>query len=791
MRLLCIEARKLWTQKSILSLFLIVVIANFGLLCYQQLTQPIPISAYDKLQQDLMRLPNEKRYDYVQTYRTTLESISVLQQLQTLNIDPVGNRDMISYLQGQYPDLEKNYGQASTTLALKYTSSLELETALLQELDEEFQILHAYHETQSQIQEKASSITNVSIFSSQDSFSNRNILKSANDFKNMEALEPIYQVQKPIIAALQFPFTDLMIVLMGIGIVSAMVLDEKQKGLLVLLRTTIRGDIHTMIAKSMVMMLSMGVVSLVLCSSNLLLMHGLCRIGDLFAPLISLANFSLTTLPFSILEFFFIFLCTKWLSACVIGGLMLFTAIITKHKLGCFVWIIVTLGIEWLLFVLCELQGPFAIFKQLNLIAFLDTASLYERYMNLNVLGTPMTYHICALWLLVSLIVLFVFLTCLSFHKLQDVSLQQVRIPSWLQKMNQKHKLTTSLFLQETYKVLWVQKGCFLLLGYLCIVCMYQHHQTLIFSQDERAFAQYTAQMEQKTPKEIEDFFHSQKAYFASLHKQCDEIDQQYDQGTLTRQKHDQLIGPLDVQLSNEPIFQMVQERYAYAMEDEHRAFLNPFGYEQLFMNEETWLIPWCIVLVSLVLLLSDLVCIEYQNDAMRLISTTRKGRTRLFFHKLGVASCITAALMFITILVVVVRISNAYELTAIHASASSLPQFAHIPSSISLFTLFLFDIAMKFLSCMVIIGTLMVLSHHLKQMRAVLCMVCLLFFIPILLHMMGLSMFDFLSVAPLMTATYELTQADLVPLYSATLFALLVSAFTLTHAYKSFIPTT
>lgn len=787
--LLRIEFRKLRTQKSILSLFLIIFMVHIGLLAYQQTTQPIPISAYDQLQEDLMKLSNEERYTYVKTQNEYFEASSILEQLQALHIDPIGNKDMIAYLKTQYPDLEKKYGQVVRKLTPRYTNSRELEARLFQEVYEEFQVLHSYHEALQEIQAKATSIASVSIFASKTSFSNRNILKSAKDFQAMNSLEPIYQIQKPIVDALDSPHTDFLIVLMAIGIVSAMILDEKHKGLLTLLKTTRRGDLHTMIAKCIVMMLSMGIVCVILYGSNIILMNALCRFGDLFAPIISLCDYSFTTLPYSILTFFFIFLGTKWMSICVIGGLMLCSAIGSKHKLGCFLTILACLGLEWLLYLICDLQGPFAILKQLNLISFLDTASLYARYTNLNLFGTPVTYHICVLWLLVFLIVLFAFAQCVIYHKKQDVRLHQVSYPTWIQKLTQKHSPSTLLLIQESYKVMWIQKGCFLLLGYLCFIGFTYHNQHTLRSQEEKTWAQYTSQLEQKTPQEVDQFFQAQQAYFDSLHKRIDDIESQYQQEQLTRIEYDQLIAPLDLQLSGEQSFQAIQDRYTYVLEDPHRVFLNPYGYERYFMQEDTWMLPFIILLIMFILMLSDLVCMDYQNDVSHLLSTTRLGRTKLIHYKLNVAFCVGIVLMIITITPILYTNIQAYDMTNFQASASSLPQYSHLPSFLSFFALFLFDLVLKCFSCIAVTGTLLYLSHRIQHMRAVLCLLSLIFLAPLFLHMMGFSLTDSFSLFPLFTSTVQLAQENVTPLCSALLIYFLLGSFTIYHTFRYINP--
>lgn len=776
------ELYKLFHQKSIRSLLLIVFAVNVGVFYYTQAAQAIPISAYDQLQQELFQLPNEERYDFISAYHDKIEAFQILQQLQNLQVNPSQNQEMIEYLRQQYPDVEQRYGSAFLENNIYYTGSLDTEAAFLKEVQEEMDTLHDYPNRLAQIQEKANTIHSVSIFSDTASFSTRNIQKTAQDFQGMEVLQPIYQLEKGFHEIFTFPFTDFLILIVAMAIVSSLILEEKEKGLFPLLKTSKCGDWHTCFAKSIVMMLAIGGTTMLLCGSNLFSMSLLCNLGDLHAPLISLASFSLSTLRISIGQFLLVFIVTKWLAASAIGGMMLWISILAKQKASCFFAIFMVLGIELACYLFFQETGAFPLLKQINLITFLQTTSLYERYLNINLFSTLISLQLVAFSFLGSWLALCLAGSCISYQRHQDLSLHVTSSPVCFQR---RIPCSTSLWIQEAYKLLWVQKGILVLFCFLFLQGMLYHDRTIITSQEEQNWIAYMHRIEGLNELEITSFIASQQDYFTQLEERLQRIDEQYQSKQITRSQRDEMMGPIEIQLYGKSTFEKFQERFAYVQEDAKRAIMIPFAYERLWLEESPSFALSILFLFLLLLCIADLFCIEYHHDVQHLLFTTRNGRYRQVSCKLLLAMIVSLLCLCIAFLPEVMLLYHSFGFPSLHASITSLPQFAHLPASLSILGMLLFVLLTRVISAGVLIALLFVFSCLWKTQRSVFCFLFLLLFVPLCLSMLGFPFLDAVSLKPLLCAPLYLQQQHYLPLCTSFLLSMTSMLYAFFYAHR------
>ena len=112
MQLFKIEFYKLWKRKIfIIFLFLTLLINVLALAYMQNLNTNTSPVAYQKLQSQLERIPNEQRFSFIEEYYKQIEAFGILQQLSYLSADPEENKDMIESIRSQYPDVEEDYSK--------------------------------------------------------------------------------------------------------------------------------------------------------------------------------------------------------------------------------------------------------------------------------------------------------------------------------------------------------------------------------------------------------------------------------------------------------------------------------------------------------------------------------------------------------------------------------------------------------------------------------------------------------------------------------------------------------
>lgn len=784
MALLRMELSKLFRSKAIRSLFVILFLLNIGIFAYKEQLQTPSLSAYHALQEDMQKQKPDKRYAWFKELDEKTQAYDILQQMNALRNKGQKQNDLLDMLRAQHPDVETNYKNLKETDLPMYTGSLESECIFLQNIRKEMDSLHQYHKKLDDIEKRSTAISSISIFSeNHDDFSAKNIKKTADDYRKMKQLSPQYQLEKGITDALHFPFTDFLIILMSMAVVSTMVLEEKQKGLLTLIKTTPKGNWKTMMVKCIVMMMAAALTTILFFTANLVYMDIFCGLGNLQAPLISLASFSDSTLAISIWQFLLLFLTTKWLALTAAGALMLWVCVAVRNRIGCFMSLAGVLGIELLCYLFISEQGSFAFLKQINLISFMDTTALYQRYLNINLFSIPCTLQNISLWLLALLVPLLIGLSCFAYQRQQDLRLHEYHLPIWSQRFLPVRKPSCFLFLQEAYKLLWIQKGLFIIAAFVLLQGFTLRNNTIIPSQEERSWMQIVDQFKEDDRHDFETYIKKQNVYYEELHKKINALDAQYERKEISRVEHMNQRGPLDLRMSGEAAFEKVKEQYAYINQGKNRAFFTPYAYERLFLDLQTTMIPSILLLCFLIILLSDQECHEYQHDVHRLLMTTQKGRRSLRLHKLALALLCALVLSFIAYAPVMYSLHQTYGFTFWTASITSLPQFSTLPDSINIITFFLLSSLLKAAVLFCSVTLLLYLSTRWLAQRLILCIMMLLLVVPLLLSFMNISFLNNISLFPLLNAATYIAAGDYLTPVCTLLFYMTLSISAL-HFY-------
>ena len=129
---------------------------------------------------------------------------------------------------------EKYYEIYRTGNYLTYTHSLEEEQALADQLYEEISVVSRYDDYIRTVQENSSRLSGISIFQSggsEESFTSRNIRKSAEDHSAMTGENIRWFPAKGITMALENPVSDLLLLLSVFLFMGQLIAEEKEKEL--------------------------------------------------------------------------------------------------------------------------------------------------------------------------------------------------------------------------------------------------------------------------------------------------------------------------------------------------------------------------------------------------------------------------------------------------------------------------------------------------------------------------------------------------------------------------------
>lgn len=748
--LLKFEFLKIFQKKSLILFLLLLCIVNLSVFVYaQNLDKSITPTAYQRLQSQLDKIPNEKRYDFIESEYEKYEAFMIIEQLASLRVDSQNNQYMIDILLNEHPGIEEKYSQEyQENHQSYYTDYLESDVEFLNQIVDEFKVLHQYPQYIENIQNQAKTISSISIFQKEaDNFEQKNILQSAKDYQQRSSTFLTYTSEKGIHEALSFPLTSVFIMISMMVLAFAMIIEEKEKKLFSIIKLTLKGQYPTMLAKEIVMITMVGIMTFLMVSSQLVYSAATYGLGDLSRSLQSLASFSHCPFSLNVFQFMIIFMVIKWIAASLIGIIMIFISIIVKNKLFVFLSTTMIIVIEYIFYLFIPALSPFYLFKYLNIISILQTDTFFEIYRNVNVFGEPVSLHLLTFICMILVLMVVAFITCITYHYQRNMSLQsfELKIPSL------SFKPFLSLRGQELYKVFLLQKV--LILCILCIgVQFYQYHDMSLYIDTETKIRQqYMKELEGPLTDEKEQWLLLEKQHYQDLNQQLNQISQKEAEGTITHVQAIQISEPIEQQLVGEKVFQEIYEQYQSIKENPHKQFVFDVAYQQFFMETSWTMMPTLLLFIILILGLSSVINYEYQNQMHRVTQTTLKGNKPLIRIKCEITIMISFIFFVMMTIPPLVLLGQTYGFSSLSASIVSIESLSILPSWMSIGMGCLLSFLLRFFAVLCLTFGIQAIAVKTRNTLLTLFISIFIFLVPILLAYGGYHLLDNISLYPLL----------------------------------------
>ncbi len=218
-RLIFFELGKNIKKRSFLLSIAGILFLNLFLLWYVNLPDEgsPKLSAYRAFEQDIRAMSEEEKLEYAEKLYLDIEGVCLVRDVLQLEASSFEMGEMFAeQMRSEHPGVfEAYYDTYEKGNYLKYTDSLEQESALLTEIYEEMEKVSGYDAYLEGVQNTKGALGGISIFASEetDSFSSRNIEKSASDYKKLENVEITFYPSKGIASAMGNHISDVFLLL--------------------------------------------------------------------------------------------------------------------------------------------------------------------------------------------------------------------------------------------------------------------------------------------------------------------------------------------------------------------------------------------------------------------------------------------------------------------------------------------------------------------------------------------------------------------------------------------------
>ena len=733
MSLFFAELRKVWGGKVFPVLLAILASANLLLLWMG--TRPTakqpPAAAYRAVGAQLDGLTMEEKGAYLHGKYTEIESLVKIGGFY---------RDMAyagsSYLQAyrdenaaMFDAYEQEYKDKSYTL---FTDNLNTEYRLFAQLQNEYNTVAGYGDFLQSVQTKATQLSGISIFQNdRTGYDLKNIERTAQVYAGLTETPIDYFPQKGLYTAISYAFTDLLLLASMLLLALILVRQERDSGLLSLVRSLPGGRLKTALAKLAAFAASLLVVLTVLYGVNLAYCSASFGLGSLNRTIQSVPALMRCTMQITVGQYLFRFLLAKWAGAFVMGLWVMLAALIAKRAAAGWVGALALPLAMYGIRAAIPATSHWNVVKYANMVSLLQTNELLGNYRNLFWFGSPVSLPLVE-WLTAAVLgggLFAVFCAVFAKAQLLPTAKRSLTLPF-------SHTTRATSVPREEGRKLLLMNGAAVFLAAFLAFGIYQGVTSESYiDADEIYYAYYMKHISGPWRTESYNWLTEQGKEFAPML----EVQRRVIGGELSS---DALLAYNSLQQKYTVYQQIVQSNIQYYLKQNPGAWLvYETGYKKLFGFTGTADVQDTLLAGLLcALCFSGLFAMERKGGMDEILATTPLGRKYTVKAKLRQSTLVAAGIVLGTVLPHLWQILRDYGLPALLAPAMSIAELQTVPKFITLSDLLIFWLICRFAACLCMSRITLWLGQKLGNLLTALFISAVAYCLPALLSLSGMK---------------------------------------------------
>ena len=733
MSLFFAELRKVWGGRVFPVLLAILASANLLLLWMgtrPTATQP-PAAAYRAVGAQLDGLTMEEKGAYLHGKYIEIESLVKIGGFY---------RDMAyagsSYLQAyrdenaaMFDAYEQEYKDKSYTL---FTDNLNTEYRLFAQLQNEYNTVAGYGDFLQSVQTKATQLSGISIFQNdRTGYDLKNIERTAQVYAGLTETPIDYFPQKGLYTAISYAFTDLILLASMLLLALILVRQERDSGLLSLVRSLPGGRLKTALAKLAAFAASLLVVLTVLYGVNLAYCSASFGLGSLNRTIQSVPALMRCTMQITVGQYLLRFLLAKWAGAFVMGLWVMLAALIAKRAAAGWVGALALPLAMYGIRAAIPATSHWNVIKYANMVSLLQTNELLGNYRNLFWFGSPVSLPLVE-WLTAAVLGGSLFAVfCAVFAKAQLLPTAKRSLTLPLSHTTR----ATSVPREEGRKLLLMNGAAVFLAAFLAFGIYQGVTSESYIDADEIYYAYYMKHISGPWRTESYNWLTEQGKEFVPML----EVQRRVIGGELSS---DALLAYNSLQQKYTVYQQIVQSNIQYYLKQNPGAWLvYETGYKKLFGFTGTADVQDTLLAGLLcALCFSGLFAMERKGGMDEILTATPLGRKYTVKAKLRQSTAVAAGITLGTVFPHLWQILRDYGLPALLAPAMSISELQAVPKFITLSDLLIFWFLCRFAACLCMSRITLWLGQKLGNLLPALFISAVAYCLPALLSLSGMK---------------------------------------------------
>ena len=732
MSLFFAELRKVWGGRVFPVLLAILASANLLLLWMgtrSTATQP-PASAYRAVGAELNGKSMEEKGTYLREKCEEIESlVKIGQYYRELAYGDYALTQFRQENAAMFDAYEQEYKDKSYTL---FTDNLNTEYRLFSQLQNEYNTVAGYGDFLQSVQTKATQLSGISIFQNdRTGYDLKNIELTAQVYAGLTETPIDYFPQKGLYTAISYAFTDLILLASMLLLALILVRQERDSGLLSLVRSLPGGRLKTALAKLAAFAASLLVVLTVLYGVNLAYCSASFGLGSLNRTIQSVPALMRCTMQITVGQYLLRFLLAKWAGAFVMGLWVMLAALVAKRAAAGWVGALALPLAMYGIRAAIPATSHWNVIKYANMVSLLQTNELLGNYRNLFWFGSPVSLPLVE-WLTAAVLGGSLFAGfCAVFAKAQ-------LLPTAKRSLTLPFSHTTratSVPREEGRKLLLMNGAAVFLAAFLAFGIYQGITSESYLDADEIYYAYYMKHISGPWRTESYNWLTEQGKEFAPML----EVQRRVIGGELSS---DALLAYNSLQQKYTVYQQIVQFNIQYYLKQNPGAWpVYETGYRKLFGFTGTADVQDTLLAGLLcALCFCGLFAMERKGGMDEILAATPLGRKYTAKAKLRQSTLVAAGITLGTVLPHLWQILRDYGLPALLAPAMSISELQAVPKFITLSDLLIFWFICRFAACLCMSRITLWLGQKLGNLLPALFISAVAYCLPALLSLSGMK---------------------------------------------------
>ena len=748
MKLIKYEILKICYNNIMVVFFLTFLMLNLSLFLWRSTSQYQYMidcaEEYSRMEMMYEAMPFQEAYDDLTKKAGFIENTDIIETALQYNMT-----EIIEDILADNPDILEQYDQ----MKADGTLLTNREKTVVRLIYAQAVYINGYQEYVENVQLQAEKMNTITIFNKPGTFSYRNIARTSADFEHNKGLPLMFGQSTGLVAFSKFYVTDIFVLFLMLLISARLFWYEKEKGLLVLVKSGVNGRLRMAFAKILTLFIFASAIAVIFYGMNIAAAQWLFGFGDTSRYVQSMIEFSGSNIIITVGQYLSLFLLGKIFLVCVFA--LMFSAAFSFFKNNAVAVLCISGIICGCYFAYRHIPylSVFNPFKFLNPVAALNVMDVVSEYHNINLFGFPCN-RINSLFITMSVLFL---------------SFGGVVVYLYTARLNPKRQPKLFLVICDFVRKILVKfYGIYLMWHEFCKLAFSRKMILLpvlvvffilngiiksepVYSFDDDVYISYITELEGEFTVQKEEYILNKAERFNNLPAEAENIWKKLETGEITKNRYDYEMFILDEFGKRRIGFQKVWEQYNYikALNEEgiRAGFVNEFSSDYLFNQTDRNIMSGLFWLLLTLIVSAVVFCQEYKQGMIYIINPAKNGKGKLYLCKSVIAAVFATCFMAVYI-PQYVNSYNFYSLGDLSLSIRNIRMFADFPFNISIMSfIVIFHIA-QWITVISALFVTVFISVKLKNQIAAIITAMVFLTVPLIIFLCGVGFAKYLPFA-------------------------------------------